>query len=760
MPNWPGTIIEDDRSADTQASARIPSPQASPFPGAEVQDVDRSTDLSAYAAPVVGEGKLSEDGSMEFARPEDYAYAQAAQDLLANGGKRPDFDALSKKYGFPVYGPQLDEAIAERDWGGRLWSAGVPKYGRKEPGLLAPFANTDIGAGLLAAGNAGGLGLSDEIAGLAGGDSVLDVVQGQGEAQRQAQLLKDTAAQEHPVSTTIGNVGGAITGSMGMGALSGGRRLAADTAYGAGYGAGESNDNRLGGAALGGVAAAGGSYFGGKLLDKIANRAPRAAAKTVEAGQKFGIDVPMGATGRGAAIVEKGFDNLPLSAGVMQEGRNVLTQQVDNAVEEVASTYGPTTSFSGIGEAAQSGAKKWMDRFQEVAGKAYNAIPIRSGTDSNLTNTVAALQAVNGKFSSNPELAAALNNSKLGRYLDALSGKVKTVPTGVLDAAGNPITRDVQIGGKLSWEDLKDFRSRVGEEIGDQLFSDGTLKSELRGLYGALSEDMKATAIAQGPSALRAFERANNLYKAGQDRIDGAITKLLGNDSAKSAEAAAGKIQAIARDGKASGDLATLAEVRKTLPAEEYAQIQNGVIRLLGQPANSAGREFSPETYIRNYRDMAPEAKNLFFGKGELRANLDEFSGVMDSLAKVSALRNTSNTAAALNGTGALGTVAAGLLNPILGVKLAAAGALNYSLAKLWTNPRFVKWATGYTRMVKAATAANGTPNVSKQMALLKKVAAAEPAIAQDALGLQQYLAQTFAASPQRLAAEEPQPTE
>lgn len=462
--------------------------------------------------------------------------------------------------------------------------------------------------------------------------------------------------------------------------------------------------------ALGGIA----GHFGGKLLDKIANRAPSAAAQALGSAANYGIDLPLGATGRGAAIVEKGLDNLPVSAGIMQEGRDALIGQVGDAVEKVAGSYGPTTSFAGIGDAAQTGAKKWIDKFQTVAGKAYDAIPINPNAPADLSSTGATLKALTGKFSSNPKLAASMKNTRLASYMDALGDK----------------------SSKLSWEDLKDFRSRIGEEIGDHLFSDGTMKSELRQLYGALSDDMKATASVQGPGALKAFQRANNLYQQGQARIDGALTKLLGNDSAKTAESSAAKIQAIARDGKSTADLATLAEIRKSLPAEDWAQVQNGVIRLLGQPVNNAGREFSPQTFIQTFKDMAPEARNLFFGSGALRKNLDEFSGVIANLAKNNALRNTSGTTPALNGTAAVAATVAAMMNPILGAKLAVGAAANYSLAKLWTRPAFVKWATGYARMAKGAALAGGQPNVAKQVSLLRKIATSEPAIAQDALGL------------------------
>ena len=735
-------------------------PQQSSDPYSQFQDapgVDRSTNIGVYAVgdPRLPDVELDDTGAQEYARPEDFAFASRAQELFDTpGSTRAQFDALSDQYGYPRYGEDLDKAIANRDAAGAPARISVPLGGQREPiPVLSDLANSSFGAALGAAGDVGAMGLSDEIAGLAGGDSFKDVIGGEGEAQRRAQLLKDAAAEAYPVETATGGLAGGLTSMMGIGKLaSPARTLIADTAFGAGYGAGSSNDNRIVGAAIGAGAAASGSYFGGKLLDKIANRGPSKAAQAVEQGQKFGIDMPMGATGRGKAIIEKGLDNLPGSAGTMQAGRDVLSEQVSDAVENVAKTFGPTTSFSGIGEAAQAGAKKWIDKFQATAGKAYDAIPIKPGADSSLTNTIGALSGLNGKFSSNAELAMLLNNTRLSKYLDALAGKVKAVPTGVLDASGNPIAREVQTGGKLSWQDMKDFRSRIGEEIGDHLFSDGTMKSELRALYAALSEDMKATAVAQGPSALRAFERANTLFRQGQERIDGALVKLLGNDSSKAAESAAAKIQAIARDGKASADLATLAEIRKSLPAEEWAQVQNGVIRLLGQPANSAGREFDPNVFVRTFSDMAPEARNLFFGKGELRQNLNEFVGVMENLAKVNAMRNTSQTAPNLVGAAVIGST---LLNPILLAQAASAGVANYSLAKLWTNPRFVKWATGYARMARTAAQKGGEPNVGKQLDLLKKVAVAEPAIAQDALGLQRYLAQQFNQSPGKLAAEE-----
>lgn len=763
MAQWPGTVVDEselkafERSSQPTASQTPPAtpPAQEQFPGeaVEVQDVDRSTPLSAYAVgdPQLPDAQLDPTGAQEFARPEDMAFASAAQKLVDTPGTtRADFDALSDRYGYPRYGEDLDAALAARDSAGTPFRVSVPLGGRRDPiPVLSDIANSSPGAAIGAAADVGSLGLSDEIAGLAGGDSFSQIVNGTGEAQRRAQLLKDAAAEAYPLETAGGSLAGGMTSMAGIGKIAGpGRALATDMGFGAAYGAGSENENRLGGAALGGAASAAGSYFGGKLLDKIANRAPSAAAKAVETAQNYGIDLPLEAMGRGKAIVGNTLSNMPGSAQVMQGSRDVLSDQVGNAVEDVASSFGPATSFAGMGEALQSGAKKWIDKFERTAGKVYDAIPIKPEASSSLGNTIAKLTDLNTQFASNQKLAALMKNTRLSGYLDALAGKIKNVDTGLLDANGNAITRQVKEGGQLSWTDLKDLRSRIGEEIGDQRFSDGTLKSELRGLYGALSEDMKATAAAQGPAALRAFERANNLYKQGQDRIDGALAKILGDDGKKSAESAAAKVQAIAKEGRSSSDLNLLASIRKSLPAEEWGQVQNALIRLAGQPMNKSGRDFDAGVFTRTFKDMDPAAKNLLFGKGELRQNLDEFTDVMESLGKVNALRNTSNTA---------GQVLTGLGFSSIGGIPALAGqmATTYSLAKLWTNPRFVKWASGYARMAKATAAQGGQPNVGKQIELLKKVAVAEPAIAQDALGLQRYLAQQFNQVPGKLAAEE-----
>ena len=200
-----------------------------------------------------------------------------------------------------------------------------------------------------------------------------------------------------------------------------------------------------------------------------------------------------------------------------------------------------------------------------------------------------------------------------------------------------------------------------------------------------------------------------------------------------SPEEAASKFQAMVKSGKSSGDMDAVLKTWKSMPKDERGEMANGMVALLGQPANSAGREFSPATFMRNYADMAPEAKNLIFGGAdkETRKQLDSFAKMMGDLNANNATRNTSGTALSIMSLASL------QLGGLLGFGAHAAGA--HGAARLFNHPATLRWMQGWEKMVQGA-AKRGTPPtagaVKTQAGLLEKLAATEPALAQDILGL------------------------
>lgn len=427
----------------------------------------------------------------------------------------------------------------------------------------------------------------------------------------------------------------------------------------------------------------------------------------VGAANQFGIDLPLGsATDRGGAIIERRLDIRPASAGRMNDARRKVEGQVSDAVENVAGQFGSSRTLNEGGSSLQSGAMSWMARADVVDTKVYDAIPISPTSPANLNATMATLADLSNKIKSNPQLNEELKDKNLVTFLDALNQ------------------------GGLTWEDTKAFRSFIGDKIGQFRFSQDAREGGYRALYGALSEDMRNTAAAQGPKALRAFERANSFHAAKEARIDGALKQILGNDMNLNAEAAAAKVRAMTFGGKGGADLARLAEIRaSTVKGGAWDEIAATLIRMGGQPANSEGRAFDPGVFVKWYADMAEPARKMLF-KPELRKSLDQFVAVNQRLANSNALRNTSNTAlASPTGTFSVPSAAAAFFTgyPFIAAGILAATGVKAGgellMAKAWTNPKFVRWATGFSR-----AAASGNANaVRSRVERLQGLAATNP---------------------------------
>jgi hypothetical protein len=407
------------------------------------------------------------------------------------------------------------------------------------------------------------------------------------------------------------------------------------------------------------------------------------------------------AGGRSARIVDQVLNNLPASAGHMEDVNSQASGELRRSMQGVAQKFGTSKTLNEGGSAIQSAALARNDRAETVIGKAYKAIPIADTAPAAKTSTLTTLQQLTGRFQSNSKLAAITEDPKLKGYLDAFQS------------------------GDISWQDLKDFRSMIGEKIGEMRFGEGSSTSDLRALYGALSEDMRTTAASQGPGALRAFERANTLNRENERLIQDSLTKILGKDGKMSAENAAAAVQRMTMGGKAGGDLKTLAQIRSaTIKSGGWDEIASTMIHLGGQPSKSEGRAFQPDTFVKWYSDMAEPARAMLF-KPELRKALDGFVAMNQQLSRVKALNNTSNTGSLVLGGAQLlqfgKMIMSGDLTGI-GIQIGA-NAANYGFAKAWTTPAFVRLVTGYGRAV-----ATGNQNaVRSQIGRFSKLASTNP---------------------------------
>lgn len=532
--------------------------------------------------------------------------------------------------------------------------------------------------------------------------------------------ISDYDQANHPLARLAGQaLGGAVLPMGDVNSLANVSLKGA--AYGGAYGLGSSRTlrdapiNALGGAAVGAaVPAVLGKIFKPKvqgidpLVDPVTGELNQPMVNSMTPAQRVAVMQDYGMKtltpgmvgGRTARVLEQGLNNVPGSAGVMEDVNSAASAELRRSMQGVAQQFGQSKTLNEAGSAIQAGAQQRIDRAPSVISKAYNAIPIADAAPASKSSTIATLQQLTGRFQSNPKLAEALHDPQLKQYLDAFQS------------------------GDISWKDLKDFRSAIGEKIGEMRFGEKSRTSDLRSLYAALSDDMQNTAAANGPKAVAAFNRANNLNRQNEQLIQGALTKILGPDGNMTPEKAAAAIQTMTRGGKSGGDLKTLAQIKSaTVKSGAWDEVASALIHLGGQPANSEGRAFSPQTFVQWYADMSEPARALLF-KPELRKSLDGFVAMNQQLMRLKGLTNTSNTTPTMIGSGA---VAAGGLaavsHPMALLGLVAAGGANFGMAKLWTNPAFVRLVTGLGR---ASLSAN--PNaVQSQVGRLAKFAATNP---------------------------------
>jgi hypothetical protein len=327
------------------------------------------------------------------------------------------------------------------------------------------------------------------------------------------------------------------------------------------------------------------------------------------------------------------------------------------------------------------------------------------------------------------ELSALISDPKLKAFQAAIAGHSEDVPTGILDASGQSLTKAVQKGGSLSWKDLKAFRTYVGEKAGAPALQSDTLPKAYKALYAALSEDMGATAQAESPSALKAFNRANSFWRGRQDRIENVLNTVLGKDLNKGPNAAFTSVQGLAPT--IGGDPIKLGRLMRSLSTDEADSVRATVIQRMGlaRPgAQDAGGEvFSPAELLTQWSKMDPRAKSALFSKPGLMPAMNDLAEVAGGMKAATKYANTSKTALGVNGA-ALLTQA--LSHPII---TGAVAGTEFAIGKILSSPLLVR------ALVKIGRA-NSPGAVKTAISRLSTIATANAQLRQPIAALQAAL--------------------
>lgn len=367
--------------------------------------------------------------------------------------------------------------------------------------------------------------------------------------------------------------------------------------------------------------------------------------------------------------------------------RNFAERQADalqNAVTRVVRTIsgGGVPSATEAGRTIKRGAADFVDRMKARTDALYARLDeqIPPDTPVAVQNTQDAIERMVTPTAGMEATTGALVPARLKRLADTLA-------------------EDVAESGTVPYAGLKALRSEIGERIGSpSLAGDDIRTGQLRRLYGALSEDMRAAAAAAGPEASRLFNRANSLFSRGAQYVEKELAPAVKKLDAE------GIFTALERGNR---DGATkLNRLRTALTPAQWREVSAAVVNRLGRATRSrqdaTGQAFSPETFLSVYSDLSAEARRSLFPNRSHRRAVNDLATIADAIRQgAESLRNPSGTANrtinVMTGMGLIGAAGTGYGSAAIPLLKAMAGSTAGMYAM--TSPRFVRWLARGTRL-------------------------------------------------------------
>ena len=337
----------------------------------------------------------------------------------------------------------------------------------------------------------------------------------------------------------------------------------------------------------------------------------------------------------------------PGGAGIAGAAREKAVGQWGSALDDTAAGYGNAANLQEAGTTLQAEGHAWMGRFRQAQDAAEQAVaakvPVTAPVDLAPVNRV--LNAATRRMPGLPTVAGIHDNPTFQSLRTALAADA---PTGV-----------------ARWEDIRQWRTAVGEELQQSLVSRDGNQAAWRQLYGSLSRALGDTAFAN--NAHVEWKAANEVTSQGHRFIEGTLNKIINNanpaQNTITAEAAA---QAAMRGANAGGT--ALQGIRREMPAAAD-DLAAAKLREAGSARlqNAAGTEVSPRTLVTELspRKLAPQARDALFGNDpDLARRVDDLAKVGEAMRRSEGYFNPSGT----GGHIATGQALAGILGaPVAG---------------------------------------------------------------------------------------------
>lgn len=509
------------------------------------------------------------------------------------------------------------------------------------------------------------------------------------EAIRRREELSQ-AREQQPVAAYGGEIIGGLAvplGATGQAATRGQAALQGakvGAVGGALYGAGQGEDlsSRASGAATGAVVGATLGAPLGAIVGPGTGAAQQAAVPmgqdVAAAAERIGVPVPKAIATDSVALqrAAQGARNVPFAGDPLVKATDNMVQGLGRAADDVASGL-------GSGDRAQAGAtasgaiKDWITGKSKAAvNKAYDEVDkvvdpaIRtplSATQQTVANILARRQNAN------------------------IQGDSKAV---------NEVLAAVQNPQGLNFAGIKDLRTRIGEFTKGGVLPADMSGSELKSIYGALSDDLRnAAEVAGGPRGKQIFERANAFNAAVSKRRE-ELAKIIGKDGNAPAEQVFDTLVRFAGE-KGGADIGRLAKARNAIGGD-WDEVMSGVVARLGRDAEG---NFTPDRFVTAWGNLSPSGKSVLFSNSAHRAALEDIAMISSKSKDLYKKFGNPSGTAQNAGFAALG---AGLLaEPVSTISAVVGGnVVSRMLAQPATASSMARWSRVYQAAVTKPTAA------------------------------------------------------
>lgn len=358
------------------------------------------------------------------------------------------------------------------------------------------------------------------------------------------------------------------------------------------------------------------------------------ATKAVE--DTTGVSVPISKAAATDSAIVKGIantaSNIPGGGGPFQQAAARTSSALGQAAEEAARIpTGVVANAEEAGQAARFGLN------QRVLPKTADGEPGLWQQSVNAAYDKAASKVAPEARGALPRTTAVVN--QLEKEFKA------TEQTG-----SNPAVKDV-LGAVthpegINLEGFKRLKSQIGQMIQDGVA--GIPNGDLKRLYGALKDDMRAHVIAEGGvRAGKNWDKAETLALV-TARNRERLQKVLGvaND-----EGVFGKLLRAAGSTPASADAKLLGLAKRSMSPSEWNEVSSAVVQRLGWRRQGADKVFDPGKFLHDYSTLSTVGRNHLFGTStQLRTALDSIAETARLWPKVTALGHPTSEAAHLVG--------------------------------------------------------------------------------------------------------------